>query len=113
MNTRQRDPEYWRKQNLRRNFGITLEQYDQLLEIQDGKCAVCDKDHSFFKKKLAVDHNHKTGEIRGLLCGYCNYRMIARHTDSNLLRKMADYLDNRTGWFVPENRPTRKRKRKK
>ena len=94
-------------------FGITVEQYDQLLEKQNHCCAMCEKHVSTMDKRLAVDHNHKTGEIRGLLCGYCNHRVIGNHTDGAKLRKMADYVDGGTGWFVPENMKTGRRRRRK
>jgi hypothetical protein len=58
-----------------------------------------------------VDHNHQTGQIRGLLCNHCNHRLLGRHTDPTLLRKMAVYLETPTPWVVPPKKP-RKRKRK-
>lgn len=53
-------------------YGLTLEDYDQLVEEQDGVCAIC-KGTDFGKHgRMFVDHNHETGEIRGLLCNRCN-----------------------------------------
>ena len=104
-----------REYRLNRLYGITSEQYNLLLEKQSNCCAVCNKDASTFKNKLAVDHNHQNGEIRGLLCFYCNHRLVGRWRDSHLLRKIADYVEQGTGWFVPEDFKTgrtRKRKRK-
>ena len=95
--------------HLRRRFGITTEQYDELLFRQEGCCGVCGKHHTSFSTRLAVDHNHKTGELRGLLCNYCNHRLIGRHTEASLLRKMAEYLEGGTGWFVP-TKPKKKRR---
>lgn len=98
---------------LMKKYGITLEQYNQMLDKQDHCCAICDKHKSEFNQNLAVDHNHVTGEIRGLLCTYCNHRVIGRHRDGNLLRKMADYVDQGTGWFVPkQKRPIKRRPNK-
>lgn len=57
---------------LKKNYGITLEEYQQMFESQDGNCAVCGKNQSNFKRMLAVDHDHSTGEVRGLLCLSCN-----------------------------------------
>lgn len=108
-----KEKEYRRKYMLKRNFGITLEQYNELLEKQNYSCAVCLKHESQFKTKLAVDHNHTSGEIRGLLCNHCNHRIIGRHKDSELFYRAAKYLDNTTGWFVPEKFKKSKRKRKK
>lgn len=112
----------WRKKNpniqaeitrrcrLKREYGITLEQYEELLKKQNYSCAICNRHESEFKTRLAIDHNHATGEIRGLACTYCNHRVIGRHRDGVLLRKLADYVDGGTGWFVPKKR---RRKRKK
>jgi DNA-directed RNA polymerase subunit RPC12/RpoP len=102
-------PDKQRTYHLRRLYGITPEQYDELLERQQGKCAVCLKDKEEFNVRLAVDHDHVSGEIRGLLCRYCNHRLVGRHRDSAVLRRIADYLDLGTGWFVP---PKKKRRRK-
>src|SRR4051812_43375900 len=95
--------------HLRRKYGITEEQYNELLTAQEHSCGVCAKHESSFTVRLAVDHNHRTGEIRGLLCRYCNHRLVGRHTDSKLVHRIADYLDYATGWFVP---PKKKRRRK-
>lgn len=100
-----------RRSHLRRKFGITLEQYRGLLKKQNNSCAICLRPASDFNKELAVDHNHKTGEIRGLLCTNCNYRLVAKHQDGELLRRIADYIEQGTGWIVPEQ-SKRKKKRK-
>lgn len=54
-----------------RTYGITGEDYEALLAFQGGKCALCQR-ATGKSKRLAVDHDHKTGEVRGLLCGTCN-----------------------------------------
>lgn len=100
-----------REYHLKRTYGITIQQYNQLLENQKGGCAMCGKTPEEEKRNLAVDHNHKTGEIRGLLCGFCNHRVVGRHRDGALLRKMADYVDGGTGWFVPPKKPKRRKKK--
>ena len=100
-----------RASHLRLRFGITEEQYEELLDRHGGLCALCRKSPEDEGKSLAVDHNHKTGEIRGVLCGYCNHRILGRHTDADLLRRMAYYLENgKTGWFVPKQKPRRRKK---
>jgi DNA-directed RNA polymerase subunit RPC12/RpoP len=91
-------------------YGLTLIQYNELLRKQKNSCALCERHESEFKTRLAVDHNHISGEIRGLLCQYCNHRVIGRHRDGTLLRKMADYVDGGTGWFVPKKKRPIKRK---
>lgn len=101
-----------RASHLRNKYGLSLEQYSELLTRQNECCAVCERHHSEFTTRLAVDHNHITGEIRGLLCNYCNRRIVGRHRDSGILRRVADYLDKGTGWFVPKKRRPVKRKKK-
>jgi hypothetical protein len=59
---------------------------------QDHCCAICKRPESIFKKRLAVDHNHKTGRIRGLLCYYCNKFLVGRHTIESI-KKISDYLN--------------------
>jgi hypothetical protein len=60
-----------RKHKLMQHYGITEEQYQELLKKQNGVCALCCKLPDS-NRRLAVDHNHKTGKIRGLLCSRCN-----------------------------------------
>ena len=64
---------------------------EKLSAAQGAKCGICQKPESGFKMRLAVDHNHKTGLVRGLLCYRCNKFVVGRHTletATNLL----DYL---------------------
>ena len=62
---------YFREQKLKRNFGLTLADYNAMREAQDNGCAICQRQHKS-TKRLCVDHCHDTGKIRGLLCGNCN-----------------------------------------
>ena len=57
---------------LMRFYGMTVEQYNCLLEKQNHRCACCGRHKSEFKRRLHVDHEHSSGEIRGLLCTLCN-----------------------------------------
>lgn len=63
---------YARSVHLKTKFGITPEEYDAMLHKQRGKCAICRQPEKVVGKSLAVDHDHKTGKVRGLLCGSCN-----------------------------------------
>src|SRR5438105_9932161 len=60
---------------LKKKFGITQAEYDQMFEEQDGVCKICRKPESRICRgilcRLAVDHDHKTGKVRGLLCSKC------------------------------------------
>jgi len=77
---------------LRRNFGITLEEYNSMYELQDGLCAICKKTDEVEGRRLAVDHNHETGQIRALLCGSCNRGLGLFKEDIDSLSKAIDYL---------------------
>jgi hypothetical protein len=71
--------------------GITVEEYDARLEAQDGLCAIC-RQLNASVRRLAVDHNHETGEIRGLLCSHCNRALGLFKDDPALLKAAIDYL---------------------
>lgn len=63
----------------------------EFFKQQNGCCAICKKPQSLFKKRLALDHNHRTGQLRGLLCFYCNKRRVGRNTLEDA-RKLVAYL---------------------
>ena len=67
--------------NLRKRYGIDLKEYKRMLRSQKYRCLVCGKHTKECKYGLCVDHNHRTGHIRGLLCTYCNRRIIGRMGD--------------------------------
>lgn len=77
---------------LKKHYGITLEFYEKLYEKQEGKCAICGVKETILNRKLAVDHDHDTGKIRGLLCTNCN--SILGYADDNIiiLEKVIKYL---------------------
>ncbi len=83
-----------RAKNLQRNFGITVTEYDALLEAQGGVCAFCHKPQAEGKKRFAVDHDHRTGEIRGLLHNNpCNKIAVGYH-DTESAKSLMTYLQN-------------------
>ena len=65
-----------RNRDLERRYGVTIEQYNKMFEKQNGKCYICQRHQSQFKISLAVDHNHRTGSVRGLLCYTCNKNIV-------------------------------------
>jgi len=76
-----------------KKFGITPIQYEELLRAQNGVCAICKTvKQSTIKTKLHVDHDHLSGEIRGLLCHNCNVTLGLMKDNPDLLRAAADYL---------------------
>jgi hypothetical protein len=79
---------------LLRTYHITLEFFDRLRAFQGYACGICRRPENMFRTGMAVDHNHKTGEVRGLLCWSCN-RLLGRFFDDNtLLVNMAYYVQN-------------------
>lgn len=98
---------------LKAKFGITPQQYQELYDKQNGCCAVCGKTELEEGRKLAVDHDHKTGEIFGLLCSFCNNRFIGRFRNPDRYRNAAIYLSKGTGWIVPKKKKRKKRCPKK
>jgi len=76
----------------RSKYGLTLEERDALLAGQGGVCKLCSR-VEVAKRGWAVDHCHRTGKVRGLLCQACNLVLGHARDDAALLRRMADYLD--------------------
>lgn len=88
---RARQREHNRRAKLLRLFGLTVEEFDALLDAQGGACAICESPCRT-GKRLAVDHDHGTGDVRGLLCAACNRGLGYFRDDPNLLVRAAAYL---------------------
>ena len=74
-------------------YGLTVEQYDTMLLEQNGVCAIClNPEKSSSKTFLSIDHDHKTGKIRGLLCDNCNKGLGHFYDNSSLLYNAINYL---------------------
>jgi len=85
-----------RKAHLKRHYGITLHDYDVLLFRANGVCEICGRTEvevSKRNKRLGVDHDHKNGHVRGLLCSICNRALAFMGDSSDRLRRAANYLD--------------------
>lgn len=106
-----------RARHLLKKYGITLEQYEHLYRAQEGRCAVCKRTAETFRHRLSVDHDHKTGEVRGLLCVHCNRYIVGRHRrdlGSDLLKAGYEYLTREyPGWIVPPKVRKKKHARRK
>jgi hypothetical protein len=89
---RRKNKENYRNYKLKYTFGITREDYDSLLKSQEKKCAVGKTHYSNLKRVLSVDHNHKTGKIRGLLCSSCNLALGHVKDSMDLLESLKQYL---------------------
>lgn len=95
----EKEQEKIRGWELQRKYGITLEQYYVMLDKQGGGCALCGSDSTSMRGNgvvcyLSVDHNHETGEIRGLLCQKCNSILGMANDDPEILRQAIIYLRN-------------------
>lgn len=75
---------------LRCSYGITSIDYNQLLKDQNNSCAICGKPPE--KIKLAVDHNHVNGRVRGLLCFHCNTILGHAYDSVKILKSALDYI---------------------
>lgn len=95
---REKFPLSKRESDLKRRYGMSLTEYDNLYEKQGGVCAICSNKETAIhsntgrKKMMSVDHCHKTGEIRGLLCSKCNRGIGYFNDNIDLLNKAIDYL---------------------
>ena len=82
-----------RKSKLKNNFNLTLEQYDEMFEEQNGMCACCNTHQSSLSISLAVDHCHTTGKIRKLLCNRCNLLLGNADESVELLENIIKYIN--------------------
>lgn len=86
-------PDWHRRYWLKKQFNITLEEYNNLFSKQEGKCAICGEHQDNIGKTLGVDHDHFTDEVRGLLCYNCNLLLGHAKDRTYILRKAIEYLE--------------------
>jgi len=79
-----------RNEYLIRRYGITSTEYEKILTSQGGTCAICGRNPR--TRRLAVDHDHRTGKVRGLLCWTCNKKVIGNRNDPAIFDAAAAYL---------------------
>jgi hypothetical protein len=82
---------YNKRKNFKFKYGISVEEYDELLAAQGGLCAICGQE-----KKLFLDHDHVSKRVRGLLCRNCNVALGHFYDDPGLLTSAAAYLLQRS-----------------
>ncbi len=80
----------WKKRGI---IGMTMERYEEMLEIQGRCCAICNRHEEELDRTLCVDHNHATGEVRGLLCRSCNVAIGLLREDTAIFRKATEYVE--------------------
>lgn len=81
-----------RVSHLQLNYGLSLEDYNLLFNLQNGCCKICERHQSEFDASLHIDHNHKTKAIRGLLCRDCNIGIGYLKDSARLCLAAAEYL---------------------
>jgi hypothetical protein len=85
----------WQKDySLKANYGITLDEYEAMVQSQDGKCAICGRvpEGKHNQGSLHVDHDHRTKKVRGLLCSHCNRGLGFLGDSVETLLRAAEYL---------------------
>jgi len=92
-----------RNRDLKKRFGIDIKGYNKLLKQQNKCCAICGKPQTKEYRALSIDHNHQTNFIRGLLCSYCNGRLLRYLHDNKkraigLIKYLTYALENDKDW---------------
>lgn len=92
-------PDSARNRRLLEAYGITEAQWDKIFTMQKGRCPICLQKlrrpgNKEGKPASAVDHDHKTGRVRGIVDYHCNRRIIGRHRDTDKLKRLVAYLDS-------------------
>jgi hypothetical protein len=94
---RQNNPKKYKEANkkasLKYLFGMTLTEYNAMITAQNNACAICNTSFSIFKKQPSVDHCHKSGKVRALLCTKCNPGLGLFNDNTTLLRAAISYLE--------------------
>lgn len=85
---REAHPTYHKERELQLHYGLTLEQYNQMLAEQDNRCAIC----TGTMERPCVDHDHLTGKVRRILCSTCNVVLGLVNEDPAWLGRMIEYL---------------------
>ena len=85
-----------RSEQIVKSYGLTLERYDEILALQGGGCAICHSKEAKTKRngRFCVDHDHKTGKVRGLLCAPCNRGIGLLQDSIGVLESATNYLKN-------------------
>lgn len=82
-----------KKVNLKHTYGISLEQFYSMCEAQEHRCKTCNAHQSELSQSLCVDHDHKTGKIRGLLCKPCNSALGFTKENKATLVNLINYIN--------------------
>lgn len=89
---RKENPSVERSWKLKANYGISLKEFNSILEIQNGNCAICKKSEWKWRGPV-VDHDHHSGRVRGILCHNCNLAIGHINEEPQIAKSMSDYLE--------------------
>lgn len=81
-------------------YGLREGDYEVLLDMNGGVCWICCNPETIPNRRLAIDHCHTTGQVRGLLCTRCKQVLGRMEDDPDMLRRMADYVEKSRGMFA-------------
>lgn len=90
---RKKNPLSHFQSHIKREYGITLEDYNSMFTAQGGCCAICNVHQKDIEKRLSVDHCHNSGTVRGLLCNNCNTSIGLIKEDVGILGAAIEYLN--------------------
>lgn len=85
--------DYSKDIRLKSTYGISLEEYNRMFQQQEGCCAICGTHQSNVHRSLAVDHDHRTGKVRALLCHKCNAALGNVNDSIDILKEMISYIN--------------------
>lgn len=105
---RDSQPDYNHTRNLQRRYGLSVDEYQTLLANQNFSCPICEVEISDTieykgKRPVAVDHNHETGDVRGILCSMCNLMLGHARENTSILYRAIVYLSER-GAYAPKGK---------
>ena len=89
-----------RESNLKQRYNLSIEEYENLLRSQNGQCKICKATKNKSNRRLSVDHCHKSGKIRGLLCNHCNVAIGMLKDNPELLKQAISYLKDSNETFI-------------
>lgn len=90
-----------KKSRLKKAFNLSVDEYQKMVEAQGNVCAICHSNHG--KKRLSVDHDHVTGNVRALLCDKCNAALGLLNDSPLLVKSAMDYLIYHNARSIPWN----------
>lgn len=94
-NTRRDNPRVIKHRKLKSSYGITIDEFENMLKSQNDRCAICsiEFDYSSQSQGPNIDHDHKTGDVRMILCRFCNNLLGYTDDDFKILEQVIVYLD--------------------